>query len=324
MWDFHGWAFAVPTNPLTIFLDCRTQRYFDAITGPPRLLNEEALASILHIAKEANYRKGDPIILASPTPVFGFDIAEGVQKFLARISGTYRWDLETWAANEAGYIRFLSFLAENFSPSYCIFLSGDVHYGFTMAGNFALLRGQQQHAQTEVCLSMPVVQLTSSALKSSSLAGKLLVSGFLGLIHRFFFPQQTIRAGWTKLNIPEFVSNSEISKSIILPKKPRLNNNNLVTNEQLLLPPMQAILNKPPISADRLASLYNISPPPDWVELRTLVYDPDVHASPIVSDNNVGLVNFGTNSLTITHKLFVREGKATKIRKATTGLQVMS
>ena len=77
---------------------------------------------------DSGYKRGDPLVIISPTPVFGFEHAESVQRFLTSISGTYKWDLETWRANEAGFIKFLAFVSNTFNPDYCVILSGDVHY----------------------------------------------------------------------------------------------------------------------------------------------------------------------------------------------------
>ncbi|MDQ3902801.1 MAG: hypothetical protein M3247_03980, partial [Thermoproteota archaeon] len=202
MWNFHGWTFSVPTNPLTIFLDCRTQRHFGIRKGAaPWLLNEEGLASALRTAKKGGYNKGHPIIIVSPTPVFGFELAEGVQQFLASVSGIYKWDLEAWASNPKGFIRFVSFVTENLCPKYCVFMSGDVHYGFTMATVFTLLKPlHEQRAspleRTTESLSTPMIQLTSSALKSTSLVNRLLIQRFLGCINELLpSSDQTIRAG---------------------------------------------------------------------------------------------------------------------------------
>jgi len=92
LWDFHGWTFDVPTIPLTLFLDCRTQRQFDNFNGPPRLIDDEELQSILRFTRRMDYKQGQPIILVSPTPVFGFDLAEELQEYLASKSTIYKWD----------------------------------------------------------------------------------------------------------------------------------------------------------------------------------------------------------------------------------------
>jgi hypothetical protein len=91
LWNFHGWSFSVPANPLSIFLDCRTQRGYNTPMGAPDLISEEALESILHIAQQGNYDTGDRIIMISPTPVFGFELEEKLQDtwliYLALIIG---------------------------------------------------------------------------------------------------------------------------------------------------------------------------------------------------------------------------------------------
>jgi hypothetical protein len=112
IWNFHGWTFDVPTHPPTVFLDCRTQRQYDSFQGPPQLINDDELQSILRTIERTNYEKSQPIILVSSTPVFGFDLAESLQQYLAGKSSVYKWDLETWSANEKGFVRFRSFLIQ--------------------------------------------------------------------------------------------------------------------------------------------------------------------------------------------------------------------
>jgi len=51
-------------------------RGYGSLRGAPDLISEEALESILHIAQQANYHNNDPLIMVSPTPVFGFELAE--------------------------------------------------------------------------------------------------------------------------------------------------------------------------------------------------------------------------------------------------------
>ena len=70
------------------------------------------------------------------------------RRFLTSISGTYKWDLETWRANETGFIKFLAFVSNTFSPDYCIILSGDVHYAFTMKARFDIFSSWVSHKAT--------------------------------------------------------------------------------------------------------------------------------------------------------------------------------
>ena len=43
IWNYKKWTYVAPTYPLSIFLDCRTQREFVNPDGPPVLLNDEGL-----------------------------------------------------------------------------------------------------------------------------------------------------------------------------------------------------------------------------------------------------------------------------------------
>lgn len=279
LWDFHNWTFTVPTDPLTVFLDCRTQRHFDSRSGPPQLLNENELSTLLQKARNANYKNGDPIILVSSTPVIGFDLAESLQESLARISGVYRWDLETWSANERGFVKFLSFLKENMDPSHLIFLSGDVHYGFTMGATFYLLK----KPKTDPPLEMKMTQLNSSALKTTNIAKDFLFSKFLAGIRQMFFPKYTVRAGWIDMH----------SKSKIL----KLDNPNEYSGNKVRLA-------KPILSMK-----------PDWIETRTILkLFTNVGISLrkknyklILSDNNIGLVTIDSGKTQINHKLLIQK-----------------
>lgn len=187
--NFHGWTFSCPTKPLTIFLDCRTQRKYDSFNGPPELVDDHGLESLLNAAQSAQYIAGEPILIVVPTPVFGFDWIERIQRIVARVYDIYKADLEVWSANKAGLARFLTFIAENLNPRYCILFSGDVHYGFTKTGNFSL------PPENSSAISMNLIQLTSSALKTTSLSKKVILGAILGHIKEFFSPKTSISSG---------------------------------------------------------------------------------------------------------------------------------
>lgn len=209
------WTFVAPTYPLSLFLDCRTQREFVDDEGPPLLLDEQALEIAKNELHKNGYKYGDPLVIVSPTPVLGFELAESVQRFLTTISGSYKWDLETWRANEDGFIKFLNFIHENFNPSFCVFLSGDVHYAFTMKGELvkygpinekAKLRNsykdfpdaataklnqviQKASVKNKACeidtnfSKLCMVQLTSSPIKSTSTDNRFVAILILNLVH---------------------------------------------------------------------------------------------------------------------------------------------
>lgn len=213
--DLKKWTFVAPTYPLSLFLDCRTQRKFVDEEGPPLLLSEQALVTAKDELFAKGYKYGDPLIIVSPTPVLGFELAESIQRFLTAISGSYKWDLETWRANEDGFVKLLTFIQDNFNPSFCVFLSGDVHYAFTMKGeivkydlvtrkaNFGASRtdsvadvhrelnqvdpapiSEYKNLVGEKILSrLQLVQLTSSPFKSTSTENRFVAILILNLVH---------------------------------------------------------------------------------------------------------------------------------------------
>jgi hypothetical protein len=209
------WTFVAPTYPLSLFLDCRTQRKFVDDEGPPLLLDEQGLEIAKNELLKKGYNYGNPLVIVSPTPVLGFELAESVQRFLTTISGSYKWDLETWRANEDGFIKFLTYIHENLNPSFCVFLSGDVHYAFTMKGELAKYNPindkiklgnsykdfpdeatEQLHQviqKTSVknntskidksISTLRMVQLTSSPIKSTSTDNRFVAILILNLVH---------------------------------------------------------------------------------------------------------------------------------------------
>lgn len=186
--NFHGWTFAAPTKPLTVFTDTRTQRRYDSFNGPAQLINEDGLPAISMAAQLAGYKKGDPIIIVSAVPVIGFYLFEVLQKALAMATSTYAMDLETWDANITGRTNFLSFLALQFAPQHCIFLSGDVHFGFTAKAAITFFRKNE-------AWSINMTQLTSSALKTTSLIKIAFISDLLGRIRQMFPFKRIVRTG---------------------------------------------------------------------------------------------------------------------------------
>jgi len=73
-----------------------------------------------------------------------------------------------------------------------VFLSGDVHYGFTMDVNFTLLPHDDKSEEKRV----QAIQLTSSALKSSSFGGRFLIGDILDRIYEYMSNKKIVRIGW--------------------------------------------------------------------------------------------------------------------------------
>jgi len=285
LWNFSNWTFRAPITPLTIVTDCRTQRHYDSYDGAPQLLSNKSFRSILRAAKEADYQKGDKVIIVSPTPVFGFLLLEALQKVAAKLTNVYKLDLETWFANEGGLVNFLSFLIQSLGPKHCIFLSGDVHYGFTISAAFALLQKEKGEY-----LHMSITQLNSSALKTTSLVKIAFVSEIMGRIRQMFPWRQVVRIGWTN----GFSNSLLSSKSLRVRSRPTLH------------------LHVQPRNMKRLAAQRL----PDWIEARSIVRASGSIISPLlISDNNIGLVSMEENK--IIHRFMVRKEvtKSTKVHE---------
>jgi hypothetical protein len=176
--------------PLAIVADCRTQRQYDTFKGAPQLIGEQGFLSMSRIVEDAKFKKGDPIIMVVPTPVFGFYLIEALQKVLARLTSVYTADLESWYANTSGKVKFLSFLLRTLSPRHCLFLSGDVHFGFTIIAAYAPL--QEGYGYDDI---LDITQLNSSAMKTTSLVKIALVSEILGRIRQLFPFRRLVRTG---------------------------------------------------------------------------------------------------------------------------------
>jgi hypothetical protein len=293
MLNFHNWSYAVPIKPLTIVLDSRTQRQYDSLAGPPQLVNDEALFSLAKTARNSGYRRGDPIVIVTPTPVLGFEYAEQMQQLLAKRSGgVYKLDLETWSANVKGWIKFLSFLTEEFAPSTCIFLSGDVHYAFTINATFHIRRKDGSGYY-----GMNIIQLNSSALKTTSVVKIALLSEILGRLRQISPTKYHIRMGWDA-NTNTIASSN--SSDYTIAKLSLSKNDQIMSkikgNEKTL----------------RLLSAYGL---PDWIISTTMVNaSGDLLPLLVISDNNLGFATISTSPSSsiaepyaISHRLFVRK-----------------
>ncbi len=336
IWNYKKWTYVAPTYPLSIFLDCRTQREFVSPDGPPILLNDEALAHIKSEVYNSGYERGDPLIIISPTPVFGFELAESVQGFLTSISGTYKWDLETWRANETGFIRFLAFVSITFSPDYCVILSGDVHYSFTMKARFDLLTAGCDPKESafdlrnnfQIPSTLSIAQLTASPFRSNGLAKRKLAIMILNAVHKILMRKKMIsRTGFLDANHDIRFNNHGVAKEVmeergsnkknrLIPKYLSKENTNyskhgkevsfLLKIKTIFLSLVNRYLtNKQRGSIDRL---------PDWTEFRTLVAPTGHGTTPVLANNNIGLVSLNLKSRTVEHILFFLESN--KVRSS--------
>lgn len=186
---FDNWSFWAPTPIPSLFLDCRTCResnidifdykkkyYSDNGLGKPIELKIDGLVSFPKIDETlGKMSKSASVIVVIPTPIFGHKIFETIQepmianesfkanKLGGKLPGRYKWDLESWNSNPyyKGYLlQSLLNKFESFSHANAlIFLSGDVHYSFSLTGflsNKAGNKGVKFH------------QFTSSGINNSA------------------------------------------------------------------------------------------------------------------------------------------------------------
>ena len=325
IWDIKKWTYIAPTYPLSIFLDCRTQREFVNPDGPPVLLNDEVLDYIESEVYNSGYKRGDPLVIISPTPVFGFEHAESVQRFLTSISGTYKWDLETWRANEAGFIKFLAFVSNTFSPDYCVILSGDVHYAFTMKARFDLFTAGYHTKQfafdlgnnIPVLSSLQFAQLTASPLRSNSLKKRKLAIMILNLVHKIIITRKmSSRIGFLDTSYDPGYYNPRISKELKEDNKSNRENPNYSKHGKGVSFPIKiktiftSLINR--YFTDKEAKAAERFP--NWRESRMLVTPKGHGTAPVLANNNIGSVSLNLKSRTVEHTLFFLESN--KVRSS--------
>jgi hypothetical protein len=327
IWDIKKWTYVAPTYPLSIFLDCRTQREFVNPDGPPILLNDEVLEYIKSEVYNSGYKRGDPLVIVSPTPVFGFEHAESVQRFLTSISGTYKWDLETWRANEAGFIKFLAFVSTTFNPDYCIILSGDVHYAFTMKARFDLSTAGNHTKQfafdlgnnIPILSSLSFAQLTASPLRSNSLKKRKLAIIILNLVYKIIITRKvSSRIGFLDASYAHGYNSHRISKELKEVNRSNKENPDYSKHGKDVSFPIKiktiykSLINRYFIDKEAKAAERF----PNWRESRMLVTPTGHGTTPVLANNNIGSVSLNLKSRTLEHTLFFLESNKVRSSKA--------
>lgn len=161
--DHKDWAFVAPTHPRAIFIDSRTRRGPDwrpaDLKGPPELMGKAAVADFLKLAKETS-TEDRLMLVVSPAPVIGWEAWEWVQELASvrKHIGDHVVDLESWHFNKGSFYRFLLSICDHLKPRACLFLSGDVHFGYVAKAELRLEHGAVKR-------TVKFSQFTSSALK---------------------------------------------------------------------------------------------------------------------------------------------------------------
>jgi hypothetical protein len=152
------WGYFAPGKPTVAVLDERTRRGFDGPDAAPwRIARDEMYERFREI--RGQFTSGELLICVAPGPVFSPFMIDTLQGIATPLSGGDVVDLESWIANAEAFENLLTRIAR-LQPLNCLFLSGDVHYGYVI---LAELHGVPAGRSVT-----PFVQFTSSALKNPS------------------------------------------------------------------------------------------------------------------------------------------------------------
>ncbi len=293
LWSFDRWSYVAPTCPPVVVLDTRTQRSYDSERGAARLLGPAEQRRVADLARRARETGGGdperPLVLVSAVPVYGLELQERRQKFLADKVGPYDIDFEAWHSNLQGLVDFMSMLSEEPAPPWGLLLSGDVHYGCNVQAAFwADGRG------------LPLVQLVSSSYKHSGTLSRTAIE-LLGRV----VSRRHERVGWDR---PPRVRGRLASRLLA-----KAANTDAWNGDA------------PVFLSPTLARALRIEQPPDYRETRRYVAPAaEAPGSRLVGANNIGHVTIRDGE--VTHRLFARTSSGTRVHEATmgTGSQVLA
>jgi hypothetical protein len=175
-----------------------------------------------------------------------------------------------------------------------VFLSGDVHFAFTIEATFA-----------EANRSLQMAQLTSSALKNTGKENKQYVGRIIEPVGNRL---DTI-LGWKKAPTSRALERLyvELRNAFLSAEYRRY--------VEARITAVEATLQKRPVTmTDAQAKEFDIVEPADWVETFSYRRNSPLDELPIVGENNVGLVRFSGGLSRLEHTLIVStEGRVKPI-----------
>ena len=161
-----------------IMLDTRTMRNFPTKKDKDfcGLISKDGFG--IQLPKKGTIDK-EVVFIISPAPVLGAPIVEKIQKAVSVLGdfGRKAADAEAWEFNQPTYHRLFSHLAQmtkttnEQAQGRFIFLSGDVHYGFSAKHELwskRLFEGTATNSQNNEFTKNNFVQFTSSSLKNQA------------------------------------------------------------------------------------------------------------------------------------------------------------
>lgn len=278
MWTWEKWSYRAPVEPTLLCADTRTQRSFDSPEGAARLIGKTGLDRLVELARDGGHEPGQPLMLVSAVPVFGFELQERRQKFLVDKVGPYDIDFEAWHSNLRGLVDFMQVVLEELRPSYLVLLSGDVHYGVNARAAFEI-KGR----------ALPVVQLVSSGQKHAGVLARTGIDALGRVLMR-----KHVRLGWDDppaTDRPAWVEQRILQRPV---------NTDEWSGES------------PVFVSPRDVRLLGIDEAPDYRECRVYVKPREPNSSLLLGLNNVGVVTLQDDK--VEHRLLGRKRDETEVR----------
>lgn len=146
------WHYRLPTEPPTLVLDTRTQRWRSesSLVKPSGLMDWESLCDL-----QQQLLGQKSVIMVSPTPIYGVKLIEVIQKIFTFFGKALTVDAENWMAHKGTASVMLNIFRHRRTPPLFIILSGDVHYSFVYDVKLRFTR-----------TSPRICQITASGIKN--------------------------------------------------------------------------------------------------------------------------------------------------------------
>ncbi|WP_421383896.1 hypothetical protein ACOJQI_04780 [Bacillus salacetis] len=148
----------------------------EEIKYSPNLIKKAEWDAVYNELSNSGWQKGDPLIVVSPTPLYGIALIENfVQKLSIPlrsigVSVQQDFDMEAWKYNEKGFTEFLMRIAD-WSPAECFILSGDLHSASAVKSTIAL--PDDRHFSIHQFTSSPIKNMSYSTITGTLM--KLLI-----------------------------------------------------------------------------------------------------------------------------------------------------
>jgi hypothetical protein len=150
---YENWHFVAPTYPLAVFLDIRTKRTIPTkkntkIEEGGELIHRLGWLQTIEKLYDSGWQPGDPLIAVSPVPLYGIGLFKslfGNSRSPIKLAGIHNrsFDVNLWKYNGKSFEGFHQWI-NDIDPEYCILLSGNAHYAFSLKTEVLYLNGDKK------------------------------------------------------------------------------------------------------------------------------------------------------------------------------------